>query len=39
MGGLMLPRVNDSGDYHGDKYNNLTYRMRNYTNSVAPLSA
>ena len=35
MGGLMLPRVNDSGNYQGDRYNNLTYRMRNYTNRQA----
>lgn len=35
MGGLMLPRVNDSENYQGDKYNNLNYRMRNYTNKQA----
>ena len=35
MGGLMLPRVNDLGNYQGENYNNHTYRMRNYTNRQA----
>lgn len=35
MGCLMLPRVNDSPNYQGDKYNNRTYRMKNYTNKNA----
>lgn len=35
MGGLRLPRTNDSDNYQGYKYNNQNYHMKNYCNKNA----
>lgn len=35
MGALRLPRVNDSENYQGDKYNYQNYPMKNYSNKNA----